>query len=461
MKIATAYRGMLVEAQRIDARFFTDRGATANLRIKQGPWGRIRLGSLVEDANIWAPPIFTRVYAADKRFGKPYLAPSDTLRYMPQSKSYLSRSQTKRYERYEVDPGWLVITCSGRNLGPSVYVDNFIAKFVLSHDMIRIASADQDSLFYVMAFLHTPTGLASIRHDRGGSVIDHINPNHVKNLVIPLVDSVTKEFCINGFKTAAGLRERARITLDDAARSFALLTGLAEIIASISASDYRRRWDIKPSTMNWRIDAEPYAPIYKSYHGIAKQTGFGCRLGDIAEISKPPGRYTTYYVDEEKYGMPILSGRQIAQHRPVGLKFISPFSFNDPASYKLDKDWIVMTADGRAEENLADCAVIGEDRAGWTASGHIFRIKPREAKRLGLVYLAYTAAIVQAQIKSLATGSVVDALSEQDVSSVWAVYPDLPLADTLGNQVEMAWRDFAQATQIENEAIQMLETVLS
>jgi hypothetical protein len=37
-------------------------------------------------------------------------------------------------------------------------------------------------------------------------------------------------------------------------------------------------------------------------------------------------------------------------------------AWKDPAVYVLEENTVLLTADGRAEKNLADCAVVGEDR---------------------------------------------------------------------------------------------------
>jgi hypothetical protein len=156
-----------------------------------------------------------------------------------------------------------------------------------------------------------------------------------------------------------------------------------------------------------------------------------------------------------------MSGRQVAQYRPINLRYISPLSFGNPAEYRLQAGWLLMTADGRAEERLADCALVTEERADWGASGHVHRIQPRESVHPGLLYLACSLDAVQAQAKALATGSVVDALSEDDLREVAVPYPEGDEANALGEAVVEAWRQMDTATALEDEATTALEAELS
>lgn len=464
MIVSTVSANTLRESWRLDARFYCAEGNDAYLRVRSGSWPTQRLQEIVEADTIWAPARFERVYATDERYGKPYLAPWDTLRYLPKSDSYLSRAQTRNFKQYELERGWVLITCSGRNLGPSVWVDGYLERFVATHDMIRVSAPSERRLFYVLAYLHTPTGQQVIRRNRNGSVVDHIGPAQVRDLLVPLVDDALIETCVGYFERAGLLRERARLALDQAGRTFLNVTGLADA-GSLPWSEHgRRRFEIHSPALaeRWRLDAEPYAPLYEAYRKAIMGSGSGRALGDLANVSRPRGRYATIYVADQQYGLPILSGRQVAQFRPVGLRYISPRALGrNPDAYRLEEGWLVMTVDGRAEDNLADCAVISSERAGWAASGHVDRIKPKSGTHAGLLYLACTADMVQAQVKALATGSVVDALLESDLRRVKVPFPQGQDAEDLGDTVLAAWRDFSAAKSLEDEASSALERELT
>jgi len=380
MKHSVIKNSSLLKSMRIDPKYYIDEGNAAHYRITYGNWDKIRLGELLGDESVWVPPRFTQIQAYSPIYGKPYLAPWDTLRYVFNSNVYLSSTQNRHFNLCELKRGWLLITCSGRNLGPCVFVDDVLSRYVVSGDMIRISVTDNDDIFYVMAFLHTPTGQSLIRRNKSGSVIDHISPKNVRDLLIPILNKPLKNEIIKAFKNAAILRENARLSLIEAQKQFYEATKLIQLKESLNKHDTNRRFSINVSCINDRIDAEPYAPLYKIYRDFLMELKIGVPLGQIADSSRPPGRYRTLYVQDENYGIPILSGRQFAQFRPVGLKYIAK-GFKHIDKYLLTSNTIVLAADGRSEENLADCAMILDDREGWAASGHVIRYKAKKRRK--------------------------------------------------------------------------------
>ena len=101
--------------------------------------------------------------------------------------------------------------------------------------------------------------------------------------------------------------------------------------------------------------------------------------------------------------------------------------------------------------------MVTHDRAEWAASGHIHRVRPKPGINAGLVYLACSCAPIQSQFKSLAGGSLVDALSDVDVASVFVPYEDSTAAAQLGDAAQEAWHLFEGASAAEKVAIDILE----
>jgi hypothetical protein len=177
-------------------------------------------------------------------------------------------------------------------------------------------------------------------------------------------------------------------------------------------------------------------------------------------VFKPSGRYKTNYVADAQFGVPMMNGRQVAQYKPIALRSMSLAAFKEPDSFRLRVGMTLLTADGRAEENLADCALVARDRDGWAASGHVHRLMPRDGVHPGILYLACSCMPAQIQFKSLATGSVVDALSTGDVESVLVPYSDAEPVRRFGEQAQQAWSLFADAYQDERDAISLIEEAL-
>lgn len=437
--------------RRLDCRYFLSPGTQAAERLAVAAAAGVELRAIGGPAGVgevWAPSRFRRAYAAPGEAGRPYLRPYDVFDYVPQAADLLSVARSDNLSTLMAPPGALLQTCSGRNLGPAVAVDAHLARFALSHDLIRVEINDPRLRHYVLAFLATPTGQALVRRDKTGSVIDHISVGHLEQVAVPLLNAVYRD-AARQMAYAIRQREEARLTL-----ASAIETLNADLPPIVRPSPSKRGWTVPSSFLGPRIDSAYHDPVVAQIRADLRATG-GPTLGDVAEVRKPSGRYKTYYVDA-RYGRPILSGRQVLQYAPVNLQFISPRSL-DPTRYELRHRSIVLQADGRAEERLGVPVMIEPARAGWLASGHVGRLVPRRGIDPAWLYVAMASTQVQTQIKALACGSVVDALYEDDLRQV--VLPAPGGVDSRG--VMSAWERFSKASLAHERAVILIEEELT
>jgi len=448
----TTRSGFLRAVQRLDAGYICSPGTQAQERIvvaQARGLNVLTLGGSNGIADIWAPNRFTRAYASSSEPSVPYLRPYDVFEYLPQAADYLSVERTKQLDRYRLEAGMILQSCSGRNLGPAVMVDQYLKDFVLSHDMIRIDIRDPEMAFYVLGYLNTPTAQALLRRDKTGSVIDHISPSHVQTLVVPLLEAIQLSEVAAKMERAVSIRSQARCEIADCIIEYG-----ASLPAVSRSFQLHEGWTQSVSTVGSRLDVAPYDPQVLDMRNSLLVNG-GRRLGDLAQ-ARIPGRYVRYYVSEE-FGTPILSGRQLLQVRPVNLRYISERSFRDSSKYELRSDWLAMQGEGRAEERIGFPVIVTPNRDGWLANNHILRIVPRYEDQAGALFLAMASAQAQIQVKALATGSVVDAVNPRDFENV--VVP--PLDAELGTKVLDAWHQLASADAIENEVVALIESGLS
>ena len=290
MKTATTTANQVASSLRFDARFFLDVSHAAQKRLNKSHWPFTTVAEVFGSENIRLPNRFERVPAATLDHGKPILVPYDCFRYVPYSNDILSRSQIRQFSKLEIERGWMLIVCSGRNLGPTTIVDRFLSRFVLTHDMVRIVSPLTDELFYFAAFTHTPMGQAIIRRDQHGSVIAHLNAEQVAAIRYPVVDRQLRTRCIDSFRKAFELRERARESLQSLSAEFIALTEFHG--QWHSEADRSRRFTVNRNMIGDRFDAEPLSPLYQAYARRAESTEH-TTIGGVAAVFKPPGRYTS------------------------------------------------------------------------------------------------------------------------------------------------------------------------
>jgi hypothetical protein len=440
----------LYSDDRLDANYYTSAGTEAAEVValaQDNGVAYVVLGGPSGVAHVFAPKRFRRVYAAPGEVSVPYLRPYDIFEYLPSAADNLSVTRTGDLDSYRVQAGDILQTCSGRNLGPAVMVDEFISEFVQSHDLIRIRIPDAELRNYIFAFMASSTGQALLRRDKSGSVIDHITVGHVSDLEVPLLPKRVRRKVSSLIDQAWELSGKARRTLDEAVRSVEARVG--EYARPVPRSG----WTTRSAELVSRIDAAPFAPSVRAARDAVAAAG-GVPMSDIAEVYKPAGRYKTYYVSQD-FGRPILSGRQLLQSKPTNLQFISPKSFSDVAPYVLREGLVAFPADGRAEESLGKPVLITNDRADWLASGHVGRLRADRANA-GWLWVCCSMSHVREQISSLACGSVVDALYPDDLARVL-----VPPVDALVNDaVWDAWADLAKSAKLEADASRIVEAGL-
>ena len=451
MKVQTVDSSELVSSSRLDAYFHLSAGRKLSRHVGRTEIRHLRLGDRnAVGAAIWAPGRFKRVYAGVGETHLPYLRPSDTLNFIPLAADHLSATRSANIDTYRLKKGTILVTCSGRNLGPVAYVDAFLERFVLSHDMIRVGIEDEDLRFYTLAVLGAPTGQLLLRKDKSGSVIDHITTQHVASIDLPILSNAIFKQLVQSLRNACELRETARLALDELRVAYEASLPAIECDVAVP-----RHWAMHATDLLGRLDAAPYETIVRETRAALRQAG-GRRLGELATALKPTGRYKTLYVDRE-HGVPILSGGQLLQTRPLNPRFMAPRALRDIDRYRLRSGWIAYQADGRSEEALGEPVMITSARDDWLASGHVGRIVANNRDDAGRLFLAFQTPHAQLQLKALASGSVVDATFPADAEAV--ILPPLP--DAPGPEIEGLWEQFAEAERLENHAYALIEQNLT
>lgn len=457
MKYRTVSSTLCATRGRLDSNYFLAPGVAARDRITlaqhQDNVEVKLLGGATGLAHVWQPARFKRAYAAVGEEATPYLRPYDVLEHLPTSADLLSIARTQNLVTYQLQPGTILQSCSGRNLGPVAVVDRYLARFALSHDMIRLRVHDEALQPYVYAFLSSPTGQAILRQRMSGSVIDHLTTDDVANLTVPILASDD----LNEVARLAGrsleLIEQARLELDG------VRAALREWYPSPPQERARKHgWTASANELAQvqRLDPHYHDPNVQAAREQLVAAG-GAPIGEVAEAFLPL-RYKRYYVDPE-HGRPIISGRQLLQIEPVNLRYIANRSFKDPDAMLLHEGMVVFGAVGRWEGRLGEPALITADRDGWLASNDVMRLRPRRgAVDPGWLWLAMSCNQVQQQIAALPYGSVIDHTGPQDVEAL-VILP--PTDNALGIQAREAWTHFAEARARKQQAIDIVERNLA
>lgn len=435
---------------RLDAKYHCSPGVLAKERMLTLAAAGVKMRLLAGDGGlgrVGATSRTRRVYAAEGEESMPYLRPYDVFDYLPQSVDQLSKRGGVALKDLIPEVGTILQTCSGRNLGPLVCVDEYISQFVVSDDMLRLHISDETDRLYALTFLSTSTGQALLTRNKTGNVIDHLSADDLAATQVPFFEPNLVKNIADEMGKAIKIRERARLRLQQLIREF------TESLPPLPSSRPRREgWTLQASSIGTRFDAAFHDPLVDQIRSNLIALG-GKRVRDVASTSML-NRYKRYYVDEG-HGRPIMSGRHLLQMKPVNLRYISARSL-DFKEYELGVGTLVFGARGRAEGRISLPAIITEDRSNWLASHNVMRICPNTNVSSGWLYLCFSTMHVQLQVKSSAFGSVVDVVDPVSLNEV--VLP--PENKEKGSEAYECWTNFAKANRLEKEVIDRLDKLL-
>ncbi len=435
---------------RLDARYHCSPGVLANERMVMLAAGGTLLRPVAGTdglGSVGATSRSKRVYAAPGEESVPYLRPYDVLDYLPQSADLLSVTGSVGLDRLTPEPGTILQTCSGRNLGPLVYADAYLSRFVISDDMLRVTIDDVSERLYALAFLSGATGQALLTRSKTGNVIDHLSASDLSAVPIPFIDRALTACVVAKMREAVETREQARIRLHDLIAD--MEAALPQVARQAPLAD---GWTHQAAAFASRLDVAFYDPLASRIRSELLDAG-GVRLRDVAEPFML-NRYKRVYV-EPAYGRSILSGRQLLQTRPVNLQYIAAGAL-DAEAYALGENTIAFGARGRAEDRIAQPALIAGDRASWLASHNLMRVRAKDGIDPGWLFLCLATWQIQAQVKASAFGSVVDVVDPNGLGDVVLPTPD-PVP---GEAAVQCWQDFATATSLEDAAISQIESAI-
>lgn len=323
-------------------------------------------------AHLFTGPRFARTYVRDPQRGVTFLSSSDILLADLQGIPYLSLRNTPNMESLLIREGWTLISCSG-TIGRTAYVRPEMNGFAASQHVMRAAPFD-DSVKpgYLFAFLSTAQAQAMIRQKTYGNVIQHIEPEHIADMPVPIPNDAFQER-IHGLVTrAAEARTEASRLLDAASSYFDALAGPMP-----SSHDHAYAVGIMRSRdLDYRLDAFHHV-------GWASEAKFdaGDRIDSLAEIIST-NRVPRVYIAK---GIPFLSGIDVFRFRPSVRVHLAPY-IADAFAARVSAGDIAIQGSGQRYGLLGRPAYIGKYMDGWAASHDLFRIRAQTLRETSRIY---------------------------------------------------------------------------
>lgn len=140
-------------------------------------------------SNISRPDIFKRYYVKN---GITFLGGADIFLATPDSEKRLSKTKTENISQLAIKEGTILLPRSG-TIGNVAWAHAGHAQKLASEDVIRLLPNDILRAGYVYAFLASKYGKLLIQRYIFGSVIQHVEPPHLKLIPVPIIDQKTMD----------------------------------------------------------------------------------------------------------------------------------------------------------------------------------------------------------------------------------------------------------------------------
>lgn len=452
---------VLGRGKRLDASYYDAEGRRIRQIIADCPYPKIPLyGENGFAKNVFYLSRFRRIFVNN---GIPIFTASHILDFNPRPDKFISRRTKANIEELVLKEGQIVVTRSG-SIGFCSIVTGVLKGKIFSDDLIRIECDNPNDTGYVYAFLKTSIGHKLLTTNNYGSVITHIEPEHLEKVTIPnFPDDIKRGIHVN-IMTAFKLRDDAYELLRSADELLVERLNLPSLeslkIKYLSAEPDLRSFSVKISEWKHRFDGSFHIPIIteivKQLERCPAELTF---LGD-KRISKKiflPGRFKRVYVSED-YGAPFLSGGDILQFDPKKEKYLSKKHHDKRINEQLvlHENMILVTRSG----TVGNTILVPEHLTGWVANEHILRIIPNEETNAGYIYAFLASDYGRELVKRFTYGSVVDEIGEDQLASVEFPLPSRKIQDEIGNLVLEAKRKYSEAYAIEKATIRKVEEII-
>ncbi len=163
--------------------------------------------ALADFAEVWQPGRLKGITVSSEH-GAPFFPATQVFDIRPFARKWLAPSRTYDLEKRYVEPGWILVTCSG-TVGDTIISYSPLVGVIISHDLLRIQVRNPAHLGYTYGFLRSRFARSMLVSDQYGSIIKHLEPEHVQKLMVPLPDDDVCESLTERVRRVYRLRDEA------------------------------------------------------------------------------------------------------------------------------------------------------------------------------------------------------------------------------------------------------------
>lgn len=407
---------VLEAGNRLEASVFNIEAKRARELVISSEYGYEILDDLIEES--YYPGRFKRLYAPENEGGVEFYLPSQMTDIYPVPDKWIYALTKANFEDLRLKEETLLMTRSG-TIGNVQLVSNNLKGKVFSDDVIRTKFKIKENLGYVYTFFKTEYGNKILQTSKYGSVITHIEPEHLKEIVVPKTTIEIKKIIDDKIRNSFALRDKSNDLIDEATKLLIdelELSPLEEMKKqSESYHNEVTTFSTKLSELNARLEAKYHLPLKDLIVEHLKNTSNVVLLGneELTEKIILAGVFKRNYVAKD-YGYPFIGGKGITQLAPSTDKYLSKVTHR--ARYKkelkIEENWILVTDRG----TIGTTVLVPKHFEKYAVSQNVLKVVPKKLN--GYLFAFLNSEYGQVLIKSQTYGSVVNMIDHKSLACV-------------------------------------------
>ncbi len=408
---------VLNKEKRLEASVFDIEAKQAWETITNGKYPCVMLmgdNGLIDTA--FYPGRFKRIYC-DKGNGEEFYLPSQITDIYPKPEKYISRLTKCDRSVLRLKLGTLLLTRSG-TIGTVSLSSKTTEGKLFSDDVIRVTFKQKYDLGYCYAYLKSKIGSIILQTNAYGSVITHIEPEHLMSVPIPDAPADIKEKINDLIMESYAARDTSNELIDEATSLLVEELHLPDLSDFDTNLYQKNAWvdtfTVSLSKMAGRLDASYHVPIADAIvEHLKKYAAEVTTVGDprISNDVILPGRFKRVYVDEG-YGITFFSGKNISELDPSDKRYLS-FAKHDKKikeELTLRENMVLVTCSG----TVGNVALVPRHWDGWAMTHDIIRLKLSDSLA-GYCFIWLNSEYAGRIMKSFQYGSVVQHIEKEHI----------------------------------------------
>ena len=344
-----------------------------------------------------------------------FLGSSEMLDMYPSPVKFVSHDNSM-VDSLSLTEGIILISRSG-TIGNVTFVGQTLSKFLVSEHAIRLVINEFPGFVYT--YLKTDVAQNLLHAEKFGSVILEIEPDALKNMLIPNAPALIKKKIHDLIMDSYANRDESNRLIDEAAKIMIEELELPPIDdlkkEAFSYSKEINSFSIKLSDLNGRLESNYHLPIIKVLENHLREKADLVKLEnkEITENIVLAGVFKRNYV-QKGHGYPFLGGKEITQLSPETDKYLSKITHKKryEKELRVKENWILVTDRG----TIGKVVIVPKHMENMAVSQNVLKIVPKIYP--GYIYCFLNSDYGQILIKRQSYGSVVNMIDDSSLGDV-------------------------------------------